>query len=440
MSIVAVSDKAEAWYSRLMDQLVRQGEAGNRADESVRARAALTAAVLPGQHDESWRFTPLASLWSIPPIVGGVAQEVLLARISRYLVPEAAGRRLVFVDGVFQKGLSDLEAVDEGVRFAPLSGVGDCEWRSEGAALFAETNEFFSLVNLALQHDGACLRVPRACRAGGIYQILYVQTGLTMGLLSAPRTVVDVGSQSVVAVVQSFVSLDEGEYIHNELTECYVAPGARFSHTRVQSDSRRAVHVGTCAVGIGRDGRYDLVSITLGGALSRFFSRILQEGTGVAVSLSGLALLGGTQIADTHSVVDHALPHGHSMQLHKCIVAERAKAVFNGKVIVRPGAQLTDSAQSSRSLLLSPKASVDTKPELEIYADDVKCSHGAAIGQLEEESLFYLASRGIPESVARDLLTYAFAAEVLESVAVGSLRERLQDLILRQTDRTRQMP
>jgi len=440
MSVVAVSDKAEAWYSRLMDQLARHAVAGYRADESVRARAALTAAVLPGQRDESWRFTPLSPLWSIAPVVGGVAQEVLLARISRYLVPEAAGRCLVFVDGVFQNGLSDLSAVDDGVRFAPLSQVSDGEWRSEEGALFAETNEFFSLVNLALEHDGACLRVPRACHVGGIYQILYVQTGLSKGLLSAPRTVIDAGSQSMVEVVQSFVSLDEGEYIHNELTECYVAPGARLSHTRVQSDSRRAVHVGTCAVGVGRDGRYDLVSITLGGALSRFVPHVLQKGTGVAVSLNGLALLGGTQIADTHSVVDHALPHGHSMQLQKSIVAERAKVVFNGKVIVRPGAQLTDSSQSSRSLLLSPKAAVDTKPELEIYADDVKCSHGAAIGQLEEESLFYLASRGIPEPAARDLLTYAFAAEVLESVAVGSLRERLRDLILRQTDRTRQTP
>jgi Fe-S cluster assembly protein SufD len=185
-------------------------------------------------------------------------------------------------------------------------------------------------------------------------------------------------------------------------------------------------------VSVGRSATYQSVSVALGAQLSRYQLRVvLAEGAGCAVD--GLALLAGKQLADTHSCIEHAQPHATSRQLHKCIADGNAHAVFNGQVVVRPGAQRTDSAQSSRNLLLSGRAQVDTQPQLEIFADDVKCTHGATIGQLDADEVFYLRSRGLSDSAARQLLTYAFGAEIIERIPVPALRLQLQQRMLAQT-------
>jgi Fe-S cluster assembly protein SufD len=188
-------------------------------------------------------------------------------------------------------------------------------------------------------------------------------------------------------------------------------------------------------VRLGRDAQYHAQAVALGARTSRHNLDVVQTDTGTQASIDGLALLAGHQEADTHTTLDHAKPHGQSRQLHKCIVGDEAHAVFNGRIIVRKDAQQTDSAQASRNLLLSDRARVDTKPELEIFADDVKCAHGAAVGQIDADELFYLKSRGLDEASARDLLTYAFAAEVIDRVPVASLRRQLQGVVLKQTDR-----
>ena len=182
-------------------------------------------------------------------------------------------------------------------------------------------------------------------------------------------------------------------------------------------------------------GRYRSVSVALGAKLSRLDLEVRQTADGAECTLDGLALIGGSQLADTHTCIDHMKPHGTSRQLHKCIVDGAAHAVFNGRVMVRPGAQKSDSAQSSRNLLLSRTAVVDTLPQLEILADDVKCTHGATVGQLDSEEVFYLRSRGLSEEAARDLLTYAFGAEVIKRIPVASLRGRLEDAVLERTAR-----
>jgi Fe-S cluster assembly protein SufD len=188
-------------------------------------------------------------------------------------------------------------------------------------------------------------------------------------------------------------------------------------------------------VSLAASSRYRSVSVALGAGLSRLDLVVQQTAEGAECSLDGLALIGGDQIADTHSVVDHLQPHGTSRQLHKCIVDGAAHAVFNGKVMVRPGAQKTDSAQSSRNLLLTRKAVVDTLPQLEIFADDVKCAHGATVGQLDAEEVFYLRSRGLSEAAAKNLLTYAFGAEVIDRIGVASLRRSLEQTVLERTER-----
>ena len=214
-----------------------------------------------------------------------------------------------------------------------------------------------------------------------------------------------------------------------------MATNAQVDHVRVQRESGQAFHIANCAVSLAHASRYHSVSVALGARISRYDLECAADGRGAECTIDGLALIGERQLADTHTCIDHAKPHGVSRQLHKCIVGGAAHAVFNGKIMVRAGAQRTDSAQSSRNLLLTAKAHVDTKPQLEIFADDVKCAHGATVGQLDSEELFYLQSRGLSDAAARNLLTYAFGAEIIDRIPVASLRRRLEQTVLEQTAR-----
>jgi Fe-S cluster assembly protein SufD len=203
----------------------------------------------------------------------------------------------------------------------------------------------------------------------------------------------------------------------------------------VQRDNGAAFHIANCAVSLARASRYQSVSVALGARISRYNLNVQQVAEGAECAIDGLALISGRQLADTHTCIDHARPHGVSRQLHKCIVDGAARAVFNGKIMVRPGAQRTDSRQSSRNLLLTAQARVDTKPQLEIFADDVKCAHGATVGQLDSEEVFYLRSRGLSDAAARNLLTYAFGAEIIDRIPVATLKHRLEQVVLAHTNR-----
>jgi Fe-S cluster assembly protein SufD len=251
--------------------------------------------------------------------------------------------------------------------------------------------------------------------------------------VSFPRVLVVAAPGSRCSVIEDFVSLHGDAGFTNAVTEISVAENARVRHIRLQRESVSAFHIATCGVRVARDGRYSSLTVSLGARVSRYNLNLLQAGAGTDFEIDGLALISGRQLADTHSFVDHALPHGRSRQLHKCIAGGASHAVFNGKILVRPGAQRTDSAQQNRNLLLSQRSHVDTKPQLEIFADDVKCAHGATVGQLDAEQVFYLKSRGLSESSARNLLTFAFAAEIVERIRIPSLVQRLEDLLVRET-------
>jgi len=229
------------------------------------------------------------------------------------------------------------------------------------------------------------------------------------------------------------VSLQDGAYFNNAVTEIVVGAGAKVRHIRLQRESLNAFHIAHCAVTLDKDATYLSNTVTLGARISRYDLNVAQNGEGAAMKIDGVALISGRQLADTHTLMSHVRPNGRSAQLHKTIVGGAAHAVFNGKVFVHEGAQLTDSAQQSRNLLLSGRAHVDTKPQLEIFADDVKCSHGATVGQLDAEQLFYLKSRGLSDDTARNLLTYAFGAEIIDRIPVRSLVERLEQTVLEQT-------
>jgi Fe-S cluster assembly protein SufD len=246
----------------------------------------------------------------------------------------------------------------------------------------------------------------------------------------SPRMLVVAEAESSARIIESHESTGGSRYFTNTVAEVFVGDGARLTHYKVQRESEKAYHIATTTTEIGRGGVYDLTTITLGARLSRHGIDVRMAQEGAECWVDGLYLVGSNQHADTHSAIDHAAPRSTSHQLYKGILDGDARAVFNGKVFVRHGAQGTDARQTNKNLLLSPDARVDTKPQLEIFADDVKCAHGATVGQLEEEELFYLKSRGLHDDLARNLLTYGFAEELVAKIKIESIRRQLDAAIL----------
>ncbi|MGQ0751154.1 MAG: Fe-S cluster assembly protein SufD [Betaproteobacteria bacterium] len=402
----------------------RRGEALERAN----------ALNVPTTRDEEWRFTDITPLTrtKVQAADGGI--RVAASDIADLLLPETA-TYLTFVDGIYARELSSNAGLPAGVLVADLASA-----LNEHASLLEKhlacharfDRDVFAAVNTARLHDGALISISKGRTCPAPVHLRFVSTHRET--VSYPRCLVVTDPDAECTIVEEYLALDGADsYLTNAVTEIIVADSARVRHVALQREARGAFHIKHCAVSLARDARYESNTVTLGARISRNNVNIVQQGEGAECSMDGLTLISGRQLADTHTAMDHAKPNGRSRQLHKCIVADAAHAVFNGKILVRAGAQLTDSAQQSRNLLLSPKAHVDTKPQLEIFADDVKCAHGATVGQLDAEQLFYLRSRGLPEARARNLLTYAFGAEVIDRLPVPTLVERLERVVLEQT-------
>jgi Fe-S cluster assembly protein SufD len=387
---------------------------------------------LPSTHDEAWRFTPLAnfSQQSFQPL--RKPTQLQPGDIAHLQIAEAS-TRLVFVDGVHAPQLSSI-SLDAGLAVGTLATMLGKQSGSLEAHLgrhVASQDALFAALNTAFLQDAAVLVVPRDTALAAPVHLLFIST--QRDVASHPRLLLVAGAASQLTLIEDYVALHDGSYFTNAVAEIVLEANAQVTHVRLQRESTQAFHMASCAVSLGAASRYHSVSIALGAQTSRLDLKATQTFEGSECLLDGLALINGEQLADTHSFIDHAKPHGTSRQLHKCIVGGTAHAVFNGQVMVRPGAQKTDSAQSSRNLLLSPKAVVDTQPQLEIFADDVKCTHGATVGQIDSDEVFYLQSRGLSEGVARNLLTYAFGAEVINRIPVASLRQQLEQTVLEQT-------
>jgi len=401
-----------------------------RRSQALERANALT---VPTTRDEEWRFTDISPLTKVNFRPAANAPRLAMADISGFVIPEAPAR-LVFVDGLLAPDLSDHSGLPSGVVVSNLAaalGVHAAVIEPHLTHHAEYEHEVFTALNTTHLRDGAFVWVPTNQKCLTPVQLLFVSTQVETA--AYPRCLVIAEAGSECTLVEDYVSLGDAVYFNDAVTEVVVGEGAWVRHVRVQREAAGAFHIAACAASLAKDARYASHTVTLGARLSRFNLGIVQHGDGVEVELDGLALIAGRQLADTHTLMDHARPHGRCRQVHKCIVDGGAHAVFNGKILVRPGAQLTDSSQQSRCLLLSDKAHVDAKPQLEIFADDVKCAHGAAIGQLDAEQLFYLKSRGLSDTRARNLLTYAFAAEVIDRIPVPSLVERLKRTVLAQT-------
>ena len=392
---------------------------------------------VPTTRDEEWRFTDISPLVKLSFQPVHAKSSLQISDVEHFYIEEAT-TRLVFVDGAYSPELSlqSNGVKDSGLIVMNLptavSAHASAIEPHLGRHVGFEDNVFAAL-NTAFLHDGALIIVPRNTSVDKPVHLLFIATQKEAA--SHPRCLLIAESGSAVTVVEDYVSLQEEAYVTNAVTEIVLADNAQVNHIRVQRDSTEAFHIASCAVSLAHASRYRSVSVALGARISRYDLNALLAAEGVECTVDGLALITGRQLADTHTCIDHAKPHGTSWQSHKCIVDGAAHAVFNGKIMVRPGAQRTDSSQSSRNLLLNAKARVDTKPQLEIFADDVKCAHGATVGQLDNEEVFYLKSRGLSEITARNLLTYAFGAEIIDRISVASLKHRLEQTVLEQTQR-----
>jgi Fe-S cluster assembly protein SufD len=389
---------------------------------------------IPTTREEEWRFTDLSSLRKLQ--FNDV--ETLHATSLQFdILPEAANSRLVFVNGVFAPELSAVSNLPSGIVVSNLAGLSVVE--QEGVRQYlaqAEgAQEVFTALNTAGITDAAVVWVKKNVVVETPIHLVFISVVGERATISQPRCLVVAEGGSQVTLVEEYVAgkmptpQEGGIYLTNAVTEVWVGDNAEVSHTRVEWEGAEAFHIGKTAIAQSRDSRYTCYAITLGGKLSRHNLEILQTGEQTETTLNGLTMISGKQLADTHSAIALNYPHSTSKQLHKCIVGDRAHAVFNGKVLVPKAAQLTDAVQLNRNLLLSSKARVDTKPQLEITADNVKCAHGATVSQLEDDEIFYLQSRGIDENDARNLLINAFAAEIINQIPVPSLREILLNTV-----------
>ena len=381
----------------------------------------------PTTREEEWRFTSVAPIaertftLAASPSADAAAVDVAPFRLAGALAAE-----LVFVNGRYVPALSRQSAL-RGSRVESLASslaASDEAIESHLARIAPFERYPFVALNTAFLDDGAYVRVPDGAILQEPVHLLFVATNPTDGasIMLHPRVLVELGVNSQAAIVETYAGPACVAYFTNTVTEIVLGENAVLDHYKLQYEGLEASHVGATHVRAQRSATYASHAVSLGGALARNEVVAVLNGEGVECTLNGLYAADAQRLVDNHTTIDHAQPHCSSREIYKGILANRARGVFNGKIIVRPDAQKTDAKQINRALLLSEDAQINTKPQLEIFANDVKCTHGAAVGQLDEEALFYLRSRGLSDAAARQLLIHAFAADVLNRLPLELIR------------------
>jgi len=388
----------------------------------------------PTTKNEDWHFTSVAPIVeaAYPPRTapGG---DVKPADLAPFTFGASDWPTIVFVNGVFAPALSSLDALPDGVKvydMATAFRTGDALVERHLSKLAEYELSTFTALNSAFVSDGAVVRVAKEFEVDRPIHILFVSDAIAAKTQSNPRTLIVAERNSKATVIESYVATCEASYFTNAVTEVLLEDGANLSHLKIQRESPRAFHVGTIEAEQKRDSHYQSFSFSTGAALSRTNIYTTLDGEGAGATLNGLYMLDDEQHCDHQTKIEHAQPNCFSRELYKGVLDGASHGVFNGKVYVDPIAQKTDGKQTNKVLLLSERAQVDTKPQLEIFADDVKCTHGATVGQIDQTALFYLKSRGINQTFARRLLTYAFAADVLETIETDEIRVGLERMTL----------
>lgn len=388
----------------------------------------------PTLQQEDWRFTNVAPIAKLPfkPVWQASRDGLSPERIAGCTFGTLAASRLVFVDGHYAAALSSPGSQPQGVVVGSLAAAlaGDAGLIREHLARYTQgEGNAFAALNAAFFQDGGWVYVPAGRRVEPPVHLLFISTAKEAGATAQPRNLIIAEKASQLTVLESYVSVGEAPGFTNAVTELALGEGAVVEHVKFQDESPNAFHIAAVHAHLGRSCNLISHSIATGARLSRNTIRTALAGEGVECVLNGLYLTRGEQLADHHMVVEHAQPHCNSHEYYNGILDGRSKGVFHGRILVRPAAQKTDAKQTNKNLLLSEDATADTKPQLEIYADDVKCTHGATVGQLNDESIFYLRARGIGADTARRMLIHAFAGEIIERVRHAPAREELDRLV-----------
>ncbi len=387
----------------------------------------------PNMKQEAWRFTSVAPIAETTfELANPAAPLPSRAELEPFLLGNVAPHRLVFVDGYYAQSLSTV-GFPAGVRVESLAQalVDDPGIIEQHLCKYAATEDRpFCALNTAFAGEGALVYVPANVTVDEPIQLLFlVAPQHTRRVVMHPRNLVVLERGARASIVETFAAVGQDVYWTNAVTEVVVGDGARLDFHRVQRESVRAYHIAATQTHQGRDSTVNLHAVAFGGALARHDIGSVLAGPGGTLILNGLYLLSDAQHADHHTTIDHAADHCQSHEYFNGVLDGRSRGVFTGRIVVRPGAQKTDSKQTNNNLLLSSEAHADSQPQLEIYADDVKCTHGSTVGPLDPRALFYLRSRGVSESEARRLMTYGFGAEVLGRMDVAPLREQLDRIV-----------
>lgn len=387
----------------------------------------------PSTKDEAWKYTPVGAILKVPfkPAEPGMGHRLSHEAIGQ-LAANVGGTRLIFVNGYFAPALSSLSQLPKGVKVTSLASalIEDGE-RLEPilSRPFRDQPHAFTALNAALVEDGAFVDIPPHVVLDEPIHLLYLTDTNASALASHPRSIILAGAGSRATIIESYAGILGDVYLTNAVTEVVLDEGATVEHYKLQNETETAFHVALLNVRQNAGSRFSSFLLALGSSIGRHEVKVRLEGKGATVLLNGLYMPHGEQHLDNPTTIEHTSPACTSRELYKGVVDGHGRGVFDGRIVVHPGAAKTDASQTNKNLLLSEWAQVDTRPRLEIFADDVKCAHGAAVGQLDEDAVFYLRSRGVPRLVARSLLTYAFVREVVQLIDLGSLRSWVETLV-----------
>ena len=390
---------------------------------------------LPNPRQEAWRYSDVQRLLDQGFITADEAEAVDPALIRGRFLRDPVAARLVFVDGLFQPDLSDTGL--EGVKLGSLRGAmarADKVVLQALGSVSGVGEHGFAALNLATMQDGAVLHIAEGVKLDQPIELLHLSSDAAAGHSLRPRHLIILEAGARATLIERYQALEESSYFTNLVCEVVLREGASLRHERIQQESPQAYHLSDLHVGLAADARYHGVSAALGGSWSRTNLHNRFTAAGARCELDGLYLAGETQLVDFHLDVDHAVPGCESRENFKGLISGRGKAVFDGRILVREQAQKSSAHLSNANLMLSRQAEIDTKPQLEILADDVQCSHGTTVGQLDPQALFYLRSRGLSEEQAKRLLCLGFAQEILDRFESESLREELSEEIRRRIE------
>lgn len=422
-------------FARLEQKLGRDGDGWfHRVRKEAMAR--FVELGFPTTRLEEWKFTPVTRLARIPFQsaefrVNGVSADSLAALPLAHGAFDECCSRIVFVNGCYNPELSSIDLPEPLIAGSLASAIKrETPSVKEHLSRYASfQQQAFVALNTAFLKDGAFIEIPPGVTVDAPIYLLFVSTA-DEPIASHPRTLIIVGKNSNAKVIEEYLALGQSVYFTNAVTEVVAGESSIVEHYKLQDENEEAFHVAAVQVSQARNSRYTHHSISIGGALVRNDLTVVLDGEGAECTLNGLYVANHEQHIDNHTVIDHARPHGASRELYKGVLDDKSSAVFNGSIIVRKDAQKTDARQSNKNLLLSENATINSKPQLEINADDVKCTHGTSIGHIDEDSVFYLRSRGVGLNEARTVLTYGFANDVLNRMTVDSVRVRLECALL----------